>query len=95
MDDSSVGIATKLRVGDRDSRVRFLAGAGNFLFTAVSRTALEPTQPPIQWVPGDLSLGLKRPVRESDHSLPSSAEVKNAWSYTSTLPIRLHGVMLS
>jgi hypothetical protein len=39
--------------------------------TAVPRTALEPTQPPIQWVPGALSLS-------------SSAEVKNAWSYTST-----------
>jgi hypothetical protein len=24
------------------------------------------------------------------HSPPSSAEVKNAWSYTSTPPIRLH-----
>jgi hypothetical protein len=25
-------------------------GAGNFLFTTASRTALEATQPPIQWV---------------------------------------------
>jgi hypothetical protein len=56
--------------------------------------ALGPTQPPIQWVPGALSLGVKRPGREADHSLPSSAEVKNVWSYTSTPPIRLHGVML-
>jgi hypothetical protein len=29
-------------------------------------------------------LGLKRPGREADHSPPSSAEVKNAWGYTST-----------
>jgi hypothetical protein len=29
------------------------------------------------------------------HSPPSSAEVKNAWSYTSTPPVRLHGVVLS
>jgi hypothetical protein len=43
-----------------------------------------PTQPPIQWVPGVLSLRVKRPGREADHSPPSSAEVKNAWSYTST-----------
>jgi hypothetical protein len=28
-------------------------------------------------------------------SPPSSAEVKNAWSYTATPPIRLHGVVLS
>jgi hypothetical protein len=59
-------------------------GLGIFLFTTASRTALEPTQPLIQWVPGSLSLGVKRPGREADHSLPSSAEVKNAWSYTST-----------
>jgi len=28
--------------------------------------------------------GVKRPGREADHSTPSSAEVKNAWRYTST-----------
>jgi hypothetical protein len=55
-----------------------------FLFTTVSRTALGPTQPPIQWVTGALSLGVKLPGREAAHSPPSSAEVKNAWSYTST-----------
>jgi hypothetical protein len=33
---------------------------------------------------GRSSPGLKRPGREDDHSLPSSAEVKNAWSYTFT-----------
>jgi hypothetical protein len=49
---------------------------GIFLFTTASRTALEPTQPPIQWVPGALSLGVKRPGREADHSSPSNAEVK-------------------
>jgi hypothetical protein len=79
---------------DRSSRVRFPAGAGNFLITA-SRTALGPTQPPIQWVPGALSLGVKRPGREADHSPPTSAEVKNAWSYTSTPTIRFHGIVLS
>jgi hypothetical protein len=46
--------------------------------------ALGPTQPPIQWVLGALSLGVKRPGREADHSPPSSAEDKNAWSYIST-----------
>jgi hypothetical protein len=35
-------------------------------------------RPPIQWVPGALSLGIKQPVREADHSPTSSAEVKNA-----------------
>jgi hypothetical protein len=51
-------------------------GLGIFLFTTASRTALGPTQPPIQWVPGALSLGVKRSGREADHSPPSSAEVK-------------------
>jgi hypothetical protein len=37
---------------------------------------LWPTQPPNHWVPGALSLGVKRPGREADHSPPSSAEVK-------------------
>jgi hypothetical protein len=51
-------------------------GLGIFLFTTASRTALEPTQPPMQCVQGALSLGVKRPGREADHSPPSSAEVK-------------------
>jgi hypothetical protein len=38
--------------------------------------ALGPTQPPIQWVAGALSLGVKLPGREAGHSRPSSAEVK-------------------
>jgi hypothetical protein len=70
-------------------------GLGICLFTSVSGTALGAIQPPIQWVPGALSLGVMRPGREDDHSPPSSAEVKNAWSYTSTSPIHLHGVVLS
>jgi hypothetical protein len=56
-------------------------GLGIFLFTTVSRTALGYTQPHIQ---GALSLGVKRPGSETDHSPPSSAEIKNTWSYTST-----------
>jgi hypothetical protein len=51
-------------------------GLGIFLFTTASRTALGPTQPPIQWIPGALSLGVKWSMREADHSLPSSADVK-------------------
>jgi len=51
----------------------------------VFRLAPEPTQPPIKWVPGILSLAVKEPGREADHSPLSSAEVKNAWSYTSTV----------
>jgi hypothetical protein len=40
--------------------------------------ALGPTQPPIQSVwGGALSPEVKRPGREADNSLPTSAEVKN------------------
>jgi hypothetical protein len=41
----------------------------------MSRLASGPTQLPIQWVPAALSMGVKRPGREADHSPPSSAEV--------------------
>jgi hypothetical protein len=57
--------------------VQFPAGAGNFFFETVSRPALEPTQPPIQWVSGTLYRGgVKRPRREADRSPISCAEVK-------------------
>jgi hypothetical protein len=49
---------------------------GTFLFTSVSRLALRPTQPPIQYVKGDLFMGVKCPGLEADHSPPSSAKVK-------------------
>jgi hypothetical protein len=51
-----------------------------------AQSGSESTQLPIQWVPWALPWGVKRPGREADHSLPSSAEIKNAWSYISTLP---------
>jgi hypothetical protein len=55
---------------------------------------LELTQPPVQWVRGAFPLGVKRLEHEALHSSPSSAEVKNAWSDTSTHPISLYGVVL-
>jgi hypothetical protein len=70
-------------------------GLGIFLFSTVSRTALGSTQPPIQWVPGALSLGVKRPRREADHSPPSSVDVKECVELYLHSPIRLHGVVLS
>jgi hypothetical protein len=68
------------------TRVQLPGGAGIFLFSAMTRTALGPTQPPIQWVVGAPSLEIKQPRREADHSPPSNAEVKNVQSYTSTPP---------
>jgi hypothetical protein len=43
---------------------------GIFLFTTVSRTALGPTQYPIQWIAWALSVGVKWPGCEYDHSSP-------------------------
>jgi hypothetical protein len=47
------------------------------LYSTAPRPALGPTQPPIQWGTGVLSPAVKRPKRETDHSPPSGAEVKN------------------
>jgi hypothetical protein len=74
--DSSVGIALDYGLDERVLRFDSRRRLGIFLFTTVSRMALRPIQPPIQWVPVALSLGVKRPVRKADHSHPSSAEVK-------------------
>jgi hypothetical protein len=67
---------------------------GNFLFTTASRTAFEPTQPPMKWVLEALSLGVKQPGRE-DYSPPSSADVKECVGLNLHSPIRLHSVVLS
>jgi hypothetical protein len=58
----------------------------NFHFSISYRPALGPTQPPIQWVPGELSPGVKRQGREADHSPPASAEFKKMWIYRSPPP---------
>jgi hypothetical protein len=66
------------------------------------------SEPPIQGVLlGNLSPGVKWLECEADHSPPTSAKVKNAWSYTS-IPqyifmvdclikqwVHLHGMVLS
>jgi hypothetical protein len=57
-----------------------------FLSSKSARPAVRSNQPYIQWVPGALPAGVKRPGHESDHTLPSSAEVKRMWIYTSTPP---------
>jgi hypothetical protein len=51
-----------------------------------------PTQFSIQKVLGVLPTGTEQPGSEADHSPPSSAEIKNEWSYTSTVLIYRHGV---
>jgi hypothetical protein len=81
-----------LGYGLDDRGFEFRQRPGIFLLTTKFGPALGPTQ---SWVPGALSLWVKGPGRGADHSPPSSAEVENAWSYTSTPPICLHGVMFN
>jgi hypothetical protein len=50
------------------------------------RLALGPIQPTVQWLLTVPSLEIKRKERKNNWQLPSSAEVKNAWSYTSARP---------
>jgi len=50
--------------------VRILARTSIFLFAATSRPVLGPTQPPIHWVLGAPSPGVKRLDREADLSSP-------------------------
>jgi hypothetical protein len=85
--DSSVGIALSYGLDDRGSRVRFPAGAGNFSIhhRVQNGSGTHPASYPMG-TRGSFLGG------ETDHSPSSSVEVKNAWSYTSTPPICLHGV---
>ena len=59
----------------------------DFLFSRRPDQPWGPTELPIQMVTGCSFLGVKRPERETDRTLPSSAKVKNDWSYTTTLPV--------
>jgi hypothetical protein len=92
---SHMGAAIALGYGLDDWVLLSRQGLGIFFLTTASRPALEHTQPPNQWESEALSVGVKRSGRETDHSPPSSSEIKNAWSYNSTPQIRLHGVVLS
>jgi hypothetical protein len=93
--DSSVGIALGYGLDDRGSKVPFPAGAGNF--SLHYRVQHGPGAHPVSYPmgTGGSFSGVKRPGLEADHSPPSSAEVKNAWNYTSIPPVRLHSVVLS
>jgi hypothetical protein len=54
------------------------------IFATAFRLALGSTQPPIQWVPGALTLRVKWLRHEANHSPPSSGEVKDVCCCSST-----------
>jgi hypothetical protein len=68
-------IMIKMKYRDRLYVPGSIPGSVRFFFIASRRTQVL-TEPPSQWVPEALSLGVKRLGREADYSYPSSAEVK-------------------
>jgi hypothetical protein len=73
--DSAVDIRTGYRLDEQGVGSSTPDGGKNFYFSMSSRPALEPTQPPIQWVLGALSPEVKRSGSQADHSPQISAEV--------------------
>jgi hypothetical protein len=67
-------IALGYRLYDRGVRVPVEARNFSLHHRLQNGSGAHPAS--IQWVPGALSLGVKPPGREADHSPPSSAEVK-------------------
>jgi hypothetical protein len=70
--DSSVGIASAYGMETRRPGFNYRHGE-----EVILRSAQGPVHPPFSWVPEILFPRIKRPGRETDHSAPSSAEVKN------------------
>jgi hypothetical protein len=87
--DSSVGTALGYGLDDACSRVRFPAGAGNF---SLHRVQNGSGAPPASYPMGTRGFLPGGKAITHFHLVPRS---KNEWSYTSTPPIRLHGVVLS
>jgi hypothetical protein len=80
--DSAVDIATGCGLDDQGFGIRVPMGQEVSLLHVFQ--TLGSIEPPIEWVLGALSQGVKRPGRGADHSPPTSAEIKKTWVYTST-----------
>jgi hypothetical protein len=87
--DSVASIETRLRAGW--SGVRITADVRDFLYAKFSTQLVSPPNLRFSGY-GDSASEAKRLGRDVGYSPPSSAEVKNEWSYTSTPPMQFPGV---
>jgi hypothetical protein len=81
---SSVSAGTRLRAGRGGVQFQVGAMTGFFFCLLPLPDRLWDHPAPYPMGTGALSPGVKRSRREADHLPPSSAEGKNAWSYTPT-----------
>jgi hypothetical protein len=84
--------------GQDDDGLEVRIPKGAAILSTASRPLLWSIQYHIHWVPGDLSVELKRSRREVDYQSASNLEVKVRYSYTSNSSytyVRSHGVVLN
>jgi len=89
--NSVVGTVARLYAGW--SGIQIPVEARDFSFCKMSRLALDPTQP-LFGVCGGSFPGVKWLGHEGNHSLLSSVEIKNEWSYTFAPPLLVLGVIV-
>jgi hypothetical protein len=92
---SIVGIVTGYGAERLRGRSSSPGRVKNFLFSAPSTPALGSAQPPIYWVPGALSLGVKRPRCEADHSPPVVLRSRKSGSIHPLLYMTIFCVVLN
>jgi hypothetical protein len=76
----SVGVANGYGMNDRAVGIRGLIGLRIVSSTRCPDRLWGSPKPSLHCVTTAISPGVKRPGREADHSLPTSAEVKKIWS---------------
>jgi hypothetical protein len=77
MDQIGAGVALTKDWKTERSGLDSRQGKRIFPLPSVSRLALGPTQPTVQWVPGSFPQGKVQPGRDADHAPPSSVKAKN------------------
>jgi hypothetical protein len=75
-----------------DDGSSILGKADNSVFVTMLRPSLGPILPPKIWVPRSISLGVKWPELEPDHSLPSGVQVENAYNCICNPHMHIHSL---